>query len=807
MSMKKISLNQGWTFWKKGKEDQAENVNLPHDAMIHRERVRKLKNGSYTGFYPSGDYVYRKVIFGEESLSDQTIILEFEGVYMYSTVFLNGEKIGGHIYGYSNYYVELTGKLKLREENELLVEVHCSQVPNARWYPGNGIYRPVWMHIGKRQHIHPDAVQIITESTSPAWIRVRVDLDEGTCGDCHVATQIYRGESVIAEETGRNCRMEIPDAKLWDEKHPNLYRAVTVLYDSNGKETDRQENLFGIRSLSWSAEKGLLINGKKTLLRGGCVHHDYGILAACDFEAASIRKVRILKEAGFNAIRSSHYPISKSMLKACDELGMYIMDEAFDNWREPTGQYGYSLEFETEWRNDLAGMVQKDRNHPSVIMYSIGNEISDTSKPEGAVLAREMRDLCRKLDETRPVLVCPNLFMNTLSKMGFSFSLGDGQKLQRTDVTDPLLEAPDSQMGGSVAINFLVMTGPALMNMLLTPGRSEKGVRDVYQMVDIAGYNYGTKVYEGHHKLNPTRIMVGSETYPADIAKTWKLIRKSPFILGDFMWTAWDYMGEVGVGFVEYGKSSGAYIKPYPAVSAYTGVIDLIGHREPYSHLAAVAWGMEKKPYIAVQPLNHAGEKKHFSHYRKTDAVESWSWPGYEGKKTIVEVYSRGTYVELLQNGKSLGKKKLKDREAKFEVKYYPGMLEAVSYDPSHCEIARSVLSGADSEKVLSVKSDREVLRADGEDLAFIDISLTDKNGIVHILEESKITVTVEGAGELAGFGTGNPKPEEPYDGNIATAYQGRALAVIRSGYQTGSVTVHISAEGYGSREITLNVE
>lgn len=802
--MKKHYLNSDWEYWPKGQERLAQRIDLPHDAMIHRKRIKKLKNGSYTGFYPSGDYVYRKKLFGAREYRDQSLILEFEGVYMYSSVFLNGEKLGGHAYGYSNFYVDLTDKLRIGEDNELLVDVHCSQVPNARWYPGNGIYRPVWLYTGSKSHIALDGVQIVTEEYAPAKIRVKTQTVQAE--GCEVEISVWDKDTELARGTGTDCILDIPDAKLWSDEHPYLYRAVVSLARS-GESVDTQEIPFGIRKLAWSAEAGLTVNGERTLLRGGCVHHDNGIIGACDFEAASFRKVRILKESGFNAIRSSHYPISKSMLKACDELGMYIMDEAFDNWREPTGQYGYTLEFESDWRDDLSKMVLKDRNHPSVLMYSIGNEISDTAKPAGVELAGEMTELCHALDDTRPVLVCPNLFMNMLSTMGVNFSLGDGSKLSKDDVTDPTLEAPDSELGGSVAINFLVATGPTLMNLLLTPKRSEKGVGPVYEKVDIAGYNYGVKVYEGHHKTAPDRIIVGSETHPADIAKTWPLVEKNPYIIGDFMWTAWDYLGEVGLGLIQYGKSAGAYIKPYPTVSAYTGVINLIGHRDLYSHLAAIVWGKEKIPYIAVQPLKHVGEKKRYSLYRKTDAFESWTWPGYEGKKSTVEVYTIGSQVELLQDGKSLGRKPLKDYAAFFPVVYRPGVLEAISFDENGRELSRSTLRSASSVRKLTVAADKTVLSSNGEDLAYVDIALTDENGVVHVLDETKISVVIDGCGTLQGFGTGNPKPEELYDGNVCRSYQGRAQAVIRSGYEAGSIRVTIHAEGYEDATISLLVK
>lgn len=397
--------------------------------------------------------------------------------------------------------------------------------------------------------------------------------------------------------------------------------------------------------------------------------------------------------------------------------------------------------------------------------------------------------------------------MNTLSKMGMSFSLGDGKVPQKSDVTNPLLEAPDSEMGGSAAINVLMATGPALMKLLLKPKRSERGSGPVYSKVDIAGYNYGEQVYEGHHRLVPGRIIVGSETHPPTIAHNWTLVTEHSYVIGDFMWTAWDYLGEVGLGVIDYGKNSGVYVKPYPSVSAYTGVINLIGHRELYSHLAAMVWGLEKKPYIAVQPPNHSGEKKHLSHYRYTDAFASWTWPGCEEKRTVVEVYSPDSKVELFQNGKSLGKKRLNNFCAKYRVTYQPGNLLAISFDSEGNETEKAQLITAGRRAQLRVKSEQKVIQANGEDLAFINIALTDENGIVQMLQEKMIYVSVTGAGSLQGIGTGNPRPMESYVGDCCMTYQGRAQVVVRSGFETGTIRVKISGEGLEERGAEIFVK
>ena len=730
-------------------------------------------------------------------------MLQFESVYMDSSVFLNGEKVGGHVYGYSHFYADLSDKLKIGQDNEIKVEVHCSQTPNARWYPGNGIYRPVSLFIGDKEHIKPDGIFIQTISHDPAVLAISVET--AASQEAQIETEIYFQGKPVAACSGQHGLLAIPDARLWDAENPNLYTAKVVL-KRDGLLLDEAVETFGIRSLAWSAAKGLEVNGKSVKLRGGCVHHDNGSLGACDFAAASYRKVQIMKEAGFNAIRSAHYPISNSMLRACDELGMYIMDEAFDTWRDSNGLYGYTLSFEEEWRDDLSKMVLKDRNHPSVVMYSIGNEISDTARPDGAELAGQMTELCHSIDPSRPVAVCPNLFMNAMSQKGLKLSLGDGSVPHKEDVTDPLSEDKDSKMGGSAMINVLMATGPLLMKLMLKPKIAEKGSGQTFANVDIAGYNYATAVYEGHHKMIPERIMVGSETHPNSITHNWELVKKHPYIIGDFMWTGWDYLGEVGVGIIDYGKSSGAYIKPYPAISAYTGAIDLTGRRDVNSHLAAITWGLEDKPFIAVQQINHFGEKKILSHYRNTDALDSWSWPGCEGKGAIIEVYSQGEKVELIQDGRSLGQKKLKDCLAKFKTIYQPGTLEAISYDANGKEIGRSKLISAGKDTILTIRAEKDTIKADGQDLAYINVEVTDKQGIVKMLNEKEVTVKVAGAGTLQAVGSANPRAAEPYTGSGFTTFQGRMQIVVRSGVTPGEIVVTISADDAASQDIKIKV-
>ncbi len=793
--MEKINFNAGWTHYREGYETKAVIVNLPHDAMIYEDRIPKLKDGSFTGFFPSADYYYVKNLFGDEGFENKTIILEFEAIYHDSTIYLNGEIVGGRFYGYSNFYIDLTGKLRIGEDNEIKVFVHNSDVPNARWYPGAGIYRPVNLFIGEKEHIDLDGVKILTKSINPAVLALSVSAT--TADGAEIRTEITFDGKPVASCSGAQCEVVIPDAKLWDVDHPDLYQAKISLLREK-LVLDEVQIRFGIRKIDWNASSGLLINGHSVKLRGGCVHHDNGVIGACGFPAAEYRKAKLMKAAGFNAIRSSHYPISKAMLDACDEIGLYIMDETFDTWQKNVGLKDYALVFDQDWEKDLSAMVLKDLNHPSVIMYSIGNEITDTAYDVGIALTEKMTRLCHDLDGSRPVTCGINLMLNVMTTMGIKIN------------TESIFDSDDDQgskKGGSILFNLLFAIGPLVIKLFASPRRADKVTKEAYAKLDIAGYNYGSHTYQKHLRQHPERLIIGTETIPGDIVKNWMMVKDDPRIIGDFMWTGWDYLGEVGAGIIDYEKTTGAFFKPYPGIAAGCGAIDLTGFRTTPSYLAAMIWGQYETPYIAVRPLIHSGKKAYFPLYRATDAIQSWSWQGFEGKRADIEVYSLGQSIELFQDGVSLGKKKLKGCLAKFKTVYQPGILEAVSYDAHGKEIGRSNLKSASDETVLTVRPETSSLKANGEDLAYIQVMVTDLEGIVKAAEEKAVRVTVEGAGTLLGVGSGNPRTTEQYTGNAFTTYYGRMIAVLRSKNEAGEIKVKFSAEGVEDEVISINVK
>lgn len=799
--MDRRNFNGNWIFYSKENPENKIQVRLPHDAMQTEERIPNLKNGALVGFYPGGDYYYEKNLFGEKELENKTVILDFGGVFMDSHVYLNGVEVGGHVYGYSNFYVDLTDKVKIGEDNLIQVFAHNSQVPNSRWYSGSGIYCPVYLLIGNREHINCEGVRITTESCEPAVIKVEV---EGRWkNNVKIKTEILWEKQVVAYGEGVSIKITIPDANLWDEFHPNLY-SYRVRLQRNGEDIDTAEGTFGIRSLEWNSSQGLVVNGKSVKLRGACIHHDNGILGAVENKAVALRKIRRLKEGGFNAVRGAHNPRTREILEACDELGMYVMEEFFDGWYT-SGVYGYALYFEKEWEQDVELAVRKCYNHPSVVLYSIGNEVSETADEKGIETAKKIVSRVHSLDTSRPVTMGVNLMMNVMYRKGVKLGGQADNTLSIDDVVDPKATGTGMAMDGSVLFNFMISlfaAGPFIKAMS-KPRRSDGPIKGICEVLDIAGYNYGEESYKKHHEMYPERIMLGTETKALNLKKRMKLVNTLPSVIGDFVWTGWDYLGECGLGIIDYNKNTGGFTKPFPVITAGCGLYDIIGHRETMAYDMAIAWGQYDKPFISVSHPKHAKDRMIKSMYRTTDAIDCWTFPGYEGVKTMVRIAGTGKKTELFLNGKSCGKKKLKDYHAFFNIPYVPGEIKAVTYDENGKKIAENNLITARKETCISVWPDRWKLAAGGDDMCFLEAAFTDKDGIYKPLEE-KIYVKVEGAAILMAVGSGNPRTVEKYTGDSFTTYNGRMAAVIRSLDRAGEIRVTFSASGYQEKQIIL---
>lgn len=786
--MKKIDFNQAWTFCRVGEETVKCEVMIPHDAMISEKRTEDSAGGINTGWFEGYDYIYEKEFEIPDEYEKQEISFEFEGVYHNAEVYLNGEKAAYRPYGYTNFYIDADPYLKCGEKNQIRVIAHNADQPNSRWYSGAGIYRPVWMYVRPKQHILRNEIRVRTLSVDPAVIEAEVNTNAP--GEVKLEVIADAGSDVIiAAEIHTDGKLtkqfEIPDAKLWSVNTPNLYRLrVTFAAEQeNGQnkcmETDQEEVIFGIRTLKWDKEKGITINGERVILRGACIHHDNGVLGACCYPDAEARKIRILKENGYNAIRSAHNPCSKALLEACDRQGMLVMDEFVDVWYIHKTEYDYVNYFKEWWKQDLKDMVEKDFNHPSVILYSIGNEVSETAQKKGIHLTKTMTEYLHRLDDSRPVSCGINIFFNFLSSIGFGV-YSDKKAKKEAEQAEKTKGKKKKKAVGSQFFNDLAgLMGSGFMKTGATFYGCDVKTRGTFANMDIAGYNYGIKRYQHDLKKYPERLILGSETFCDDAYTFWEMAKKNPRIVGDFVWAGMDYLGEVGVGSWEYRDYAPEFNHGPGWITAGSGRIDLTGKPLAEAGYTKTAFELTNRPVIAVRPVNHTGEKHSPSAWKMTNAIESWSWEGFEGKQAEVEVYARAARVDLFLNGKKIGSNTLKNAcDTKFKVIYQSGMLEAVAYNQKGKELSRSALYTAEKDTELRVIAEEKSVRKDH--LTFIRLQYTDRTGIVKPLKRGILKVNVKG-GKLVGLGNACPYNEIGYCTNETDTYWGEALAVVQA--------------------------
>ena len=788
MNVKKIDFNQAWTFCRVGEETVKCEVMIPHDAMISEKRTEDSAGGINTGWFEGYDYIYEKEFEIPDEYEKQEISFEFEGVYHNAEVYLNGEKAAYRPYGYTNFYIDADPYLKYGEKNQIRVIAHNADQPNSRWYSGAGIYRPVWMYVRPKQHILRNEIRVRTLSVDPAVIeaevntnapgKVKLEVIADAGSDVIIAAEIHTDGKLTKQ-------FEIPDAKLWSVNTPNLYqlRVTFAAEQENGQnkciETDQEEVIFGIRTLKWDKETGITINGEHVILRGACIHHDNGVLGACCYPDAEARKIRILKENGYNAIRSAHNPCSKALLEACDRQGMLVMDEFVDVWYIHKTEYDYVNYFKEWWKQDLKDMVEKDFNHPSVILYSIGNEVSETAQKKGIHLTKTMTEYLHRLDDSRPVSCGINIFFNFLSSIGFGV-YSDKKAKKEAEQAEKTKGKKKKKAVGSQFFNDLAgLMGSGFMKTGATFYGCDVKTRGTFANMDIAGYNYGIKRYQHDLKKYPERLILGSETFCDDAYTFWEMAKKNPRIVGDFVWAGMDYLGEVGVGSWEYRDYAPEFNHGPGWITAGSGRIDLTGKPLAEAGYTKTAFELTNRPVIAVRPVNHTGEKHSPSAWKMTNAIESWSWEGFEGKQAEVEVYARAARVDLFLNGKKIGSNTLKNAcDTKFKVIYQSGMLEAVAYDQKGKELSRSALYTAEKDTELRVIAEEKSVRKDH--LTFIRLQYTDRTGIVKPLKRGILKVNVKG-GKLVGLGNACPYNEIGYCTNETDTYWGEALAVVQA--------------------------
>ncbi len=772
-------FDNNWRFFRGGAQG-AENlklndaklrkIDLPHDWSIedlpgtaspfNPAAISQVGGGFTTG----GTGWYRKQFTIPATQKGKRIIIQFDGVYMNPTVFINGHNLGQHPYGYTSFWYDLTGMINFGGNNVIAVEVK-NEGQNSRWYSGSGIYRHVWLKMEDPVHIAQWSNYITTPEVSLSSAKVNVKTQVLNEGDREVTVKcvnhilskegkevavsareepVKAGSSYLFDQTAM-----VNNPALWSCENPAMYTAVTeVFYDS--KLAERMTTDFGIRKISFDTEHGFMLNGKTVKLKGGCFHNDNGPLGSKAYDRAEERKVELLKASGFNAIRCSHNPPSPAFLAACDRLGMLVMDEAFDCWRYGKNAYDYHLYFDQWWKRDIESMVTRDRNHPSVIFWSIGNEIPERTTPEGVEEAKMLKAYVKTLDDTRPVTAAVN------------YSAGD---------------------------------------------------RDSYfNTLDVSGYNYAiggdsnqAAFYEAEHARVPGRIMVGTESYPLEAFGSWMAAKDHPYIIGDFVWTAWDYIGEASIGWLGYMQENSFY----PWNLAYCGDIDICGWKRPQSYYRDALWKADQLSIFVTPPKPSFPKNPHIEPWSKwnwLDAVADGNWEGYEHKQLQVSAYSSCAEVELFLNGKSLGRKET-NRSTKFmatwEVPYSPGKLEAIGYDGSKI-VSRSVLNTASAPVELKLTADRTQIKANNQDLSYITVELLDESGNLNPSAENLLRFKVTGPATIAGVGNANPRSLESCQLPQRKAWRGKCLVILKTAAKPGAITLTVSADGIPTKTLNL---
>lgn len=791
--MKAENINNNWKFWPDKNAfalvwnvpKDAEDITLPHDAMRYEKPYEGSPNKGNTGYRDGGIYNYVKMLTIPDTFRSRKVQLMFEGIYENAFIYVNGQLAGKNPYGYSTFIVDIKDYLNYNEENEIRVVVRNSNMTNSRWYSGGGIYRDAYLATGNLVHIPLQGVHITTESVEEDWAVLRINtkilnhssirknvlletIMKDSLGNIvsreEVPTAVFlQGEREISQ------RILVSKPKLWSAETPELYFLTSRVLEEDVKTgqwicLDETETSFGIRTLSVDAARGFRVNGKTVKLRGACIHHDSGLLGAATYKDAQYRQIQKLKDAGFNAVRMSHQPMAPSMLFACDEIGMYVMDETFDMWTRGKSDCDYSVHFSEYWEKDVEAMVRKDYNHPCVILYSVGNEIPEIGTDLGAKICQDIHNKIKSMDSTR----------YTLASINGVFAAGDSVDEIVADVVEDLSKT--GEIEGNVN-DFMTLMDGHLDEIVRHPAITKR-LESACSATDIAGYNYMSARYEPDGKQYKNRIMVGSETYPPDIARNWAIVKKMSQLIGDFTWTGWDYIGEAGVGVPAYQWGEGGFGAKFPCQLAYTGDFDITGFRRPASYYREIVFGLRTEPYITVQNPYRYGQHLIKTPWVISDSHSEWTYPNMEGRPVIVEIYASGTETELFCNGKSLGKKPSGEGAGymvRFETSYEPGILTAVTYDGEK-EIGRSQLkTTGDAEQMVLLPEEKY-----GEELLYIPIELLDSQGELVSHQDRKLFANVKGGAVLEGFGSCNPKPEYSYNESMTETFHGRALMILK---------------------------
>lgn len=804
---------------------QEHHVNLPYDALQLERRNADIPLGKNTGYYPYEKAIYVKKFMAPKEWHNKLVAVEFEGVYMRPMVYVNGHYAGNCVQGYMDFTVDMTPFLKIGQENEL--KVVCKTRMDSRWYAGLGIFRNVSLWVWQPCHIKQDGVHITTlDIRDGANIYVETEVENHTfqtkymtvetkimdeTGQCLICEQTPL--TVYGEETDKSSQyIYIADAQLWSVDRPYLYQ-VSVRLLEDKEEMDAFRCDYGCRMLSADARHGICINGEQILLRGACIHHDNGLLGAADIDRAEERRVQLLKKAGFNAVRSAHNPISKAFLYACDKYGMLVMDELTDMWTRCKGEWDYSTDFMKDWPNLCEAIVAKDYNHPSVILYSIGNEIQEAGTPHGAVIGRRLVKRLKELDATRLTTNSVNLMMAAQGQVdmrdmmpdllaaGIDLSMLSGMEKMSASEKHQEQEGENEKQG--MDINEIMQNLGPMLSVMVASDAVGDITEETFAAVDIAGYNYAASRYEKDGKRYPNRLIVGSETYPQDIADNWEQVKKLPHVIGDFTWTGWDYLGEAGIGATNYEGEPAK--EKYPWYIAWCGDIDITGQRRPISYYREIVFGLRKEPYFAVRYPENYGKKRKDGSWDFVDGCMSWTWPAQVGKEVELEIYAPGDHAKVYINDILKADCPLEGYRSETTVPYEPGKIEIVAMKDQQV-LGRFMQETADQVIEIRAIPDRSMIRADTTDLCYVEIDLVDHMGRRNPADDRELTAHVDGSGYLAGFGSAKPTSEESFlEGKFKT-YQGHLLAVVRPA-GVGDITLTVGGEGLPSVQISITAE
>lgn len=758
---RKLDVPHDWSI-----EDLAENSSDSIIGPFYKKAVGK----NATAFTVGGTAWYRKHFVLDKTTAGKKVYIQFDGVYMNSDVWINGHHLGNHPNGYTSFIYDLTAHLNpVGKENVIAVQVK-NEGDNSRWYAGSGIYRHVWLSVVNATHVGNWGVQIVSNNVSEQSANVHIATQiENNKDNLSLIAEIYSTDNklvvsetkVISAKDKQSIVVNIKNPKLWNIETPHLYKAKIQL-KQNGKIIDEYTQTFGVRSIHFDAETGFTLNGKNVKLKGGCVHHDNGPLGAAAIDRAEERKIELLKKNGYNAVRFAHNPYSPALLDACDRLGMLVMNEAFDMWNTHKTPDDYADYFKDWWEKDLASIVLRDFNHPSVIIWSIGNEIPEIIDSTGYKTSSKLADLVRSLDTSRPVS----------NAIPFHIPLIKGKKW---DITAP-----------------------------------------AFATIDVGGYNYANQYYESDHKKYPDRIMVATEYFPPKALENWNAVEKNPYVIGMFSWSAIDYLGEAGLGLARMknkDEKNGGFVETFmapewPIFNAYTGELDLIGNKKSASYYLDVVWRRSPMEVLVHRPIPK-GKRELTGFYDFPDEFKSWTWSGHENDSLQVRVFTRSSKVKLELNGKLIAEQNLEKGSivAKFNVPYTAGKLVARCYDGDK-EVASETLATAGKSLSIRLKADRKTIKANKNDLAYIAVEIVDAAGnVVPNTDDVLVTYQILGNGAIAGVGNGNPRDMSSFQKPEKKLFQGKGLVILRPKGTAGKIVLKAKAEGLSEGLLEINTK